>query len=71
MNDLALFFIITMTTYLCSVGFTIILVRLFFPLMTREEVERIKSMQTLTNHQIVPGKPSVLLPLLNKSGQLV
>jgi hypothetical protein len=68
MEDLLLILSITVGTYLCFFGYSIILLRLFFPLKTKEEMERIRIAPVLRKQESAP-KPRrrVSLQLTNES----
>jgi len=71
MNDILLLMGITVGTYLLSLGFAIILLRLFFPLKTKEEMERIKIVSGASaNQQTVPELARISFPLLKRRRQL-
>ena len=65
MNDLMILMSITLATYLGSVAFTILLLRLFFPFKTKEEMERDRIVESLAKVQIVPRRSSISLVNLN------
>ena len=69
MNDLLLIISVALGTYLCSMGFAMLLIRLIFPFKTKEELERINVIQALAKQQPAPKQQPVSLALLNKSGQ--
>lgn len=70
MEDLLLIISITVGTYLCFVGYSIILMRLFFPLKTKEEIERIRIAPAVTKQESASKPRPVSLELTNRSGQL-
>jgi len=62
-------------TYFCSVGFVIVLFKLFFPLKTKEEIERLEMekelyMQRLAKRQSRVNRNHISLPALKRSEQL-
>ena len=67
MNDLMILMSITLATYLGSVAFTILLLRLFFPFKTKEEMEKDRNIESFAKMQIVHGRSSISLVNLKKS----
>jgi hypothetical protein len=62
-------------TYFCSVGFVVVLFKLFFPLKTKEEIERLEMekelyMQRLAKRQSRVNRNHISLPALKRSEQL-
>lgn len=70
MSDLLLLTALMLGTYLCCAGFTVLLVRIFFPLRTKEEMEELKLTKTHATQQAVRKSRAVTLPLLNRSRRL-
>ena len=65
---------IVLGTYFCSVGFVVVLFKLFFPLKTKEEIERLEMakdsyFQRLAKRQ-ARIKRNISLPALKRSEQL-
>ena len=66
---------IVLGTYLCSVGFVVVLFKLFFPLKTKEEIERLEMekdlyVQRLAKRQSRVKRNHISLPGLKRSEQL-
>lgn len=66
---------IVLGTYICSVAFVVVLFKLFFPLKTKEEMERLEMekvlfSERLAKRQAKARKNRISLPVLNRSEQL-
>ena len=66
---------IVLGTYVCSVAFVVVLFKLFFPLKTKEEMERLEMekllfTQRLAKRQTRARKNRLSLPVLNRPEQL-
>ena len=75
MNNLVHLISMVLGTYICSVAFVVVLFKLFFPLKTKEEMERLEMEKLLFTQRLAKRQGSVRrnrisLPLLNKSEQL-
>jgi hypothetical protein len=62
-------------TYISGVAFVVVLFKLFFPLKTKEEMERLEMEKLLFTQRLAKRRGSIRrnrisLPLLNKSEQL-
>lgn len=67
MKDFLVLISIVVGTYVCFIGFTLILIRLFFPLKTTAEMEALENAQAKRR---TPEAPPVSLPLSGRSRQL-
>ena len=70
MNDLILFLSIILGTYLGCVAFTVVLVRLFFPLKTKEQMEEIEAAKALAIQRASSKQRRVAIPVLSRPRQL-
>ena len=74
MNNLIHVISIVLGTYICSVAFIVVLFKLFFPLKTKEEMERLEMEKLLFTERIAKRKSRkrnrISLPVLNRSEQL-
>ena len=66
---------IVLGTYICSVAFIVILFKLFFPLKTKEEMERLETEKLLFTQRLAKRRGRakrnrISLPVLNRSEQL-
>ena len=65
---------IVLGTYICSVAFVVVLFKLFFPLKTKEEMERLEMEKLLFTERLAKRKSRkrnrISLPVLNRSEQL-
>jgi hypothetical protein len=67
MKDFLIIIGIVVGTYVCFIGFTLILMRLFFPLKTNAEMEALENAQA---KQRIPKALPVSLPQSGGSQQL-
>jgi hypothetical protein len=75
MNNLLLLISIVLGTYVCSVAFVVVLFNAFFPLKTKEEMERLELEKLLFNQRLAKRhtrarRNRISLPLLNRPEQL-
>jgi hypothetical protein len=75
MNNLLHLISIVLGTYICSVAFIVVLFRLFFPLKTKEEMERWEAEKLLSAQRLAKKgerirKNRISLQVLNRSEQL-
>ena len=75
MNNLLHLISIVLGTYICSVAFVVVLFKMFFPLKTKEEMERLEMekllyMQRLTKRRARAGRNRISLQGFNRSEQL-
>lgn len=75
MNNLVHLISIVLGTYICSVAFVVVLFKLFFPLKTEEEMERLEMEKLLFTQRLAKKsartkRNRVSLPVLNRSEQL-
>lgn len=66
---------IVLGTYICSVSFVVVLFKLFFPLKTKEEMERLEMEKLLFTERLAKRrgrdkKNLISLPVLKRSEQM-
>jgi hypothetical protein len=66
---------IVLGTYICSVAFVVVLFKLFFPVKTKEEMERLEMEKLLFTERLAKKRgrakrSRISLPVLNRSEQL-
>lgn len=59
MSDFFVFVAALLVTYLCAVGFVIGMVKVFFPLKTKEEWEKASAIEGAKAHRTASGARSV------------
>ncbi|MEJ7646326.1 MAG: hypothetical protein WKF87_17145 [Chryseolinea sp.] len=55
MSDFFVFVAALLVTYLCAVGFVIVMVKVFFPLKTKDEWEKVRSIEGTKAHRQASG----------------
>ena len=75
MNNLLHLISIVLGTYICSVAFVVVLFKMFFPLKTKEEMERLEMekllyIQRLAKKRTRSGRNRISLNGFNRSEQL-
>ncbi len=75
MNNLLHLISIVLGTYICSVAFVVVLFKLFFPLKTKEEMERLEMEKLFFTLRLAKKRARnkgnhISLPVLNSSEQL-
>lgn len=73
MSDLLLLFGIWLGTYLCSMGLTVILFRVFFPLKAKEQwqqQEQVTMTRSIADRPGMSNRRAVTVALLNRSRHL-
>jgi len=75
MNNLLHLISIVLGTYICSVAFVVALFNLFFPLKTKEEMERLEMEKLLFTQRLAKKRARtkgnrISLPVLNGSEQM-
>lgn len=70
MNDLLLYLTLVLGTYFCGMGFVIVMFRLFFPLKTKEEWQKIDANAVKPAYQRVSRMKKVQNTINSRSGQL-
>lgn len=70
MNDILLLIATFAGTYLCSLGFVIILTRLIFPFKTSEQMAADNIRRNEAQPQITRKRRQIVLPLLRSHGNL-
>ena len=66
---------VVLGTYICSVAFVVVLFKVFFPLKTKEEMEKLEMekilfMERLAKKRSRTRRNRISLPVLNRSEQL-
>jgi len=70
MSDFFVFVAALLVTYLCAVGFVIVMVKVFFPLKTKEEWEKVRAIEVTETHRKTSGLRSVSRGVVSGSRQL-
>ena len=75
MNDWLHLISIVLGSYTCSVAFVVVLFKLFFPVKTKEEMERLEMEKLLFTERLAKKRGRakrnrISLPVLNRSEQL-
>ena len=72
MNNLLHLISIVLGTYICSVAFVVVLFKVFFPLKTKEEMERLEMEKLLFTQRLAKRrtrKNGISLPVLNNRSE--
>ena len=75
MDNLLHLISIVIGTYVCSVAFVVVLFNLFFPMKTKEEMEKLEMEKLLFAQRVAKRRPRAMrnrisLPVLNRPEQL-
>ena len=67
MRDLILFIFLIAGTYLCSIGFAVVMFRIFFPLKAKENIQESKLRLTYSNNKMPNSSTKGKMDLLTEA----